>query len=133
MCSKVSFAIKETDNMIAHSRVFNQCTSAFSGVYGVCVCVCVCVEIGHREKHTKKFEGVLDGLKPRPRSVTPSLCTLPRHFATKIKFGLCGHTDRKRSGRQLEIYSNHKNEGRLAQRWWVSQLLVLEYVHIVQI
>ena len=82
MCSKVSFAIKETDNMIAHSRVFNQCTSAFSGVYGVCVCVCVCVEIGHREKHTKKFEGVLDGLKPRPRSVTPSLCALPRHFTT---------------------------------------------------
>ena len=23
-----------------------------------------CVEIGRREKHTKKFEGMLDGLKP---------------------------------------------------------------------
>ena len=32
---------------------------------------------------------MLDGLKPRPRSVTPSLCTLPRQYTTRIKFGLC--------------------------------------------
>ena len=33
---------------------------------------------------------MLDGLKPRPRSVTPSLCTLPRHFTTtKDLIGLC--------------------------------------------
>ena len=50
------------------------------------------VEIGRREKHTKKFEGMLDGLKPRPRSVTPSLCALPRHFTTRIKFVLCNHS-----------------------------------------
>ena len=51
-----------------------------------------CVEFGRREKYTEKFKGVLDGLKPRPRSVTPSLHTLLRHFATKIKLGLCKHT-----------------------------------------